>query len=79
MMCEEVFFILMPPPPRQDAGMGKGFKTRIRPPYPQRVVKSDFNGAMCRNHRLKRVVPCRCLDGHIKEPYEMSMALGARP
>ena len=27
-----------PPPPREDAG---GFKSRIRPPYPQRVVKCD--------------------------------------
>ena len=25
------------------------------------------------------MAPCRCLDGHVKEPYEMSMALGARP
>ena len=25
---------------------------------------------------MKRVAPCRCLDGHVKEPYEMSMALG---
>ena len=23
---------------------------------------------------VKRVVPCRCLDGHVKEPHEMSMA-----
>ena len=28
---------------------------------------------------MKRVTPCRCLDGHVKEPYEMSIALGARP
>ena len=28
---------------------------------------------------IKRVTPCRCLDGHVKEPYEMSMALGTRP
>ena len=34
--------------------------------------------AVCRNHRIKRLVPCQCLDGHVKEPYEMSMALGAR-
>ena len=26
---------------------------------------------------LKRLVPCRCLDGHVKESYEMSMALEA--
>ena len=49
-----------------------------RTPYPQRVVKSDLmgHGAVC---RYKRVVPCRCLNGHVKEPYEMSMALGTRP
>ena len=23
---------------------------------------------------VKRVAPCRCLDGHVKEPYGMSMA-----
>ena len=22
---------------------------------------------------VKRLAPCRCLDGHVKEPYEMSM------
>ena len=32
-----------------------------------------------RNNRIKREAPCRCLDGHVKEPYEMSMALGALP
>ena len=26
---------------------------------------------------VKRVAPCWCFDGHVKEPYEMSMALGA--
>ena len=31
-------------------------------------------GVPRRNHRIKRMVPCRCLDGHVKEPYEMSMA-----
>ena len=36
-------------------------------------------GAVCRNYRIKRLVPCRSLDGHVKESYEMSMALGARP
>ena len=28
---------------------------------------------------VKRVAAFRCLDGHVKEPYEMYMALGARP
>ena len=44
------------------------------PPYPHRDPKRRLNGTVCRNHRIKRVVPCRCLDGHVKEPYEMSMA-----
>ena len=56
-----------------------GFKSRMCPQYPQLDRKRRLNGAVCRNHRIKRVVPCRCLDGHVKEPYEMSMALGARP
>ena len=41
--------------------------------------KRQLIGAVCRNHRIKRLVPCWCLDGHVKEPYEMSMVLGARP
>ena len=52
----------------------RGVKSRMCPPYPQRDRKRRLNGAVCRNHRIKRVAPCRCLDGHIKEPYEMSMA-----
>ena len=54
----------------------RGVKSRMCPPYPQRDRKRRLNGAVCRNHRIKRVVPCRCYDGHVKEPYEMSMALG---
>ena len=50
-----------------------GVKSRMCPPYPQRDRKRRLIGAVCRN-RIKRVVPCRCLDGHVKEPYEMSMA-----
>ena len=41
--------------------------------------KRRLNGAVSRNNRIKRVAPGRCMDGHVKEPYEMSMALGARP
>ena len=37
------------------------------PPYSQRDRKRRLNGAVCRNHRIKRVVPCRCLDGLV--PY----------
>ena len=51
-----------------------GVKSRMCPPYPQRDRKRRLNGAVCRNHRIKRVVPCRCWDGHVKEPCEMSMA-----
>ena len=57
----------------------RGVEPRMCPPCPQRDRKRRLNGAVCRNHCIKRVVPCRCLDGHVKEPYEMSMALGARP
>ena len=37
----------------------------------------------CKGHgyhivTIKRLAPCRCWDGYVKEPYEMSMALGAR-
>ena len=61
--------------PREDPGG----KLRMCPPYPQRDRKRRLNGAVCRNHRIEWLVRCRCLDGHVKEPYEMSMALGARP
>ena len=52
----------------------RGYKLRMCSPYPQRDRKRRLIGAVCRNHRIKRVVPCRCLNGHVKEPYEMSMA-----
>ena len=38
----------------------QGFKTRMYPLYPQRDRKRRLNGAVCRNHRIKRLVPCRC-------------------
>ena len=57
----------------------QGVKSRMCPPYPLRDRKRRLIGAVCRNHRIKRLVLCRCLDGHVKEPCEMSMALGARP
>ena len=37
-----------------------GFKSRMCPPYPQRDRKRRLIGAVCRNHRIKRVLPCRC-------------------
>ena len=33
--------------------------------------KKRLNGAVSRNNRIKRLAPCRFLDGHVKEPYEM--------
>ena len=39
---------------------GLGVKSRMCPPYPQRDRKRRLNGAVCRNQRIKRVVPCRC-------------------
>ena len=51
-----------------------GLSRECAPPYPQRDRKRRLNGAVCRNHRIKRLVPCRCWDWHVKEPYEMSMA-----
>ena len=45
----------------------------------QACRKRRLNGAVYQNNHIKRVVPCRCFDGHVKEPFEMSMALGARP
>ena len=41
--------------------------------------KKRLNGAVSRNNPIKRMAPCQCLDGHVKEPYKISMALGARP
>ena len=45
----------VPPPMR-----AWGVKSRMCPPYPQRDRKRRLNGAVCRNHSIKRVVPCRC-------------------
>ena len=42
------------------------------------VVKGDWNWAVSWNNR-KKVCPYRCFDGQVKEPYEISMALRARP
>ena len=45
----------------------------------QACRKRRLNGSDSRNCRIKRLAPCRYFDGHFKEPYKMSMALGARP
>ena len=50
---------------------------RIGLQYPQHVVKGDLMGRFL-GITVKRVAPCRYLDGDLKEPYEMSMALGAK-
>ena len=54
-------------------------KSTMCPLYPQLCRKRRLNEAVSRNNRIKKLAPCRCLDGHVKESYEMSMALGARP
>ena len=41
--------------------------------------KRRLNRVVSRNNRIKRLAPCRLLNRHVKEPYEMSMALEARP
>ena len=56
-------------------GWAGGFKSRICPPYPHACRKRRLKWAFSR----KKGIPCRCLDGYVKEPCEMSMALGARP
>ena len=38
-----------------------------------RVIKRDWYKAVSENNRW-RITQCRYLDGHAKEPYEMSMA-----
>ena len=60
---------LKAPPPLWDPGS----KTRIGPYYPYARRKGDWNGAVSRNN-CKKCGPRRCLDAHIKEPYEMSIA-----
>ena len=38
----------------------RGLSRECAPPYPQRDRIRRLNGAVCRNHRIKRLVPCRC-------------------
>ena len=47
---------LLHPPPWGPGGLSR----ECAPPYPQRDRKRRINGAVCRNHRIKRLVPCRC-------------------
>ena len=56
--CVSIFWVTFP-------HEGLGVKSRMCPPYPQRDRKRRLNGAVCRNHRIKRVVPCRSMCRHI--------------
>ena len=47
-------------PMRAGGGGGGEVKSRMCPPYTQRDRQRRLNGAVCRTHRIKRVVPCRC-------------------
>ena len=40
---------------------GGGVKSRMYPPYPKRDRKRRLNGAVCWNHRIKRVGPVSVL------------------
>ena len=53
-----------PPPPREDAGVKVENTSSVSPA----CRKRRLNGAVCRNHRIKRVVPCRCRTGTLKNP-----------
>ena len=53
-----------------------GFKTRIGPPYPHARPKKRLHVIW---GGFSELAPRRYLDGHVKEHYEMSMVLGARP
>ena len=54
------------------------FKMRISPPYPQRVVKGEWIGRFLRI-TVKRVAPCWCLDGHVKESYKKCLVCRWQP
>ena len=56
----------------------RGFKSRVYSVSPCVSENATKMGRFL-GITVKRLTLCRCLDGHVKEPYEMSMALGARP
>ena len=58
---------------------GLWYKEALNGKY--QAVESNFAPYLLvsRINRKKRLATCWWLDGHFKEPYEMSMALGARP
>ena len=53
-------------------GPGRLIKSRMCPPYRYVSLKATKMGRFLRI-TVKRLAPCRCLDGHVKEPFEMSM------
>ena len=53
--------------------VNSGFKMIIDPAYPNVHRIGDLDFAVFRNNR-KQVCLCWCLDGHSKEPYELSIA-----
>ena len=57
--CNLKYWKYSPPPPPPPWGPG-GLSRECATPYPQRDRNRRLNGAVCRNHRIKRVVPCRC-------------------
>ena len=55
----EVHILALTPGPSRGK-RARGLSRECAPPYPQRDRKRRLNGAVCRNHRIKRLVPCRC-------------------
>ena len=53
--------------PRESPGGGGGQVENVSSVSPA-CRKRRLIGAVCRNHRIKRLVPCRCLDGQLKIP-----------
>ena len=51
-----------------------GFKSRMCPSYLHACRKKATKMGRFLGITVKRGIPCRCLDGHVKQPYEMSMA-----
>ena len=59
---------------RSPRGLSREYLIRI----PVRAVMATKMGRFL-GITVKRLVPCRCEGGLVKEPYEMSMASGSRP
>ena len=61
-----------------DPLVNSGVKSRC-PPYPHDCYKTQLLWDGFLWITVKRLAPCRIWNRHLKEPYEMSMALRARP